>query len=49
MIVKDLIDCLNCIEDKYRPVYVSDITTGQRYLDIDSVEINSDIKLIIET
>lgn len=49
MTVQELIDCLNCAADKSIPVYVFDITTGFRYIDIDSVEIYSDVKLIIET
>lgn len=49
--VEDLIDCLSDIEDKSKPVYVSDITTGIKYLDIDliTVDNNGDVRLIIET
>lgn len=49
MVVQDLIDCLSCVKDKSIPIYIYDITTGLRYIDIDSIKIDSDVKLIIET
>ena len=51
MTVQDVIDLLNDIEDKSRPLYVTDITTGEKYIDIDliTVDNNGDVRLIIET
>lgn len=51
MTVEDLIDCLSDIEDKLKPVYVTDITSGKKYLEIDLIMVdnNGNVRLVIET
>lgn len=49
--VQDLIDSLNDIEDKSQPLYVTDITSGKKYLEIDLIMVdnNGNVRLVIET
>lgn len=47
--VEDLIDCLSDIEDKSKPVYVTNTTTGLKSVDIDHIRIDAEVRLIIET
>lgn len=50
MTVQDMLDSLNRVKDKSKKIYVTDIITGTKYIDIDDiVEDDETVRYIIET